>query len=128
MQADRLLDRFPPSSKLGLTLAEERAHEALQRLYQARVRNVALELLELARCKKATRGDEPPVQFIHQGRFANARISGNEHQPRRAAGHESLEGGKEGRDVAFPAVQPLRDEKPVRHILRCEGERIDMPG
>src|SRR5882757_2185703 len=58
IRAQRFAERDPPSAKLGVGLAQERADKALEGLAQSRIRDVALVLVELARRKQAPRRDE----------------------------------------------------------------------
>ena len=72
-------------AQLGLALAEKWPHQALKRLHQRRIRDVALVLVELARREQPTRRHQRLVQLIDDGGLADAGIAGDQHQLRRAA-------------------------------------------
>src|SRR5262249_40737397 len=55
-----------PTAQFVLGLAEELANQSLDGLRDGGVGNVSLELIEFARCEKASWRDQHPVQFIHQ--------------------------------------------------------------
>ncbi len=57
--------------------------------------------------------------------LADAGIAGDEHQLRRAAGDDAIEGGEQGVDLALPPVQFLGNQEPVRRVVRAERERVD---
>ena len=40
-------------------------------------------------------------------------------------GHDPVEGREQGVDLALPAVELLRDQQPVRHVVSAERERVD---
>src|SRR3984957_13413608 len=48
IQLDRLQNRAAPDRQFGAALAEKKPHKALKCLYQRRIGNVALVLIELA--------------------------------------------------------------------------------
>ena len=71
--------------QLGLALAQQRPDQALKRLRQRRIGDVALVLVELARGEQAARRHQRLVQFIDDRGFADAGIARDQHQLRRAA-------------------------------------------
>src|SRR6202043_1463802 len=104
---------------------EKRAHEALKRLRQCRIGDVALVLIELAGGEKAARRHQRLVQLIDDGGLADAGIAGDQHQLRPAAGDDAVEGSEQGLDLALPAVELLRDQQPVRYVVSTEREGFD---
>ena len=95
VRAQRLQKSVAPPAKLRVALAKKRSHQALKGLRERRIRDVALVLVELARCEEPTRRDEHLVQFIDDRGLANAGISGDQHQFRRAALDDAIEGGQQ---------------------------------
>ena len=65
------------------------------------------------------------MQLVDHGGFADAGIAGNEHEFRRAIRHDAIEGREQRVDLALPAVQLLRDQQPVRCVVRAQRERLD---
>ena len=128
VRAECLAQRFLPSAKLCLALAQERAHKALERLRQSGVRDVALVLVELARGEQAPRRHEHLVQLVHHRGLADPGIAGHQHEIGRAVGHDAVEGLEQGVDLALPPVQLLRDHQPIRCVLSAERERVDPAG
>jgi hypothetical protein len=53
------------------------------------------------------------MQFVDDRGFANAGISGDQHQLRPTALDASIERGKQGADLAFTPVQLLGNQQPV---------------
>ncbi len=70
---------IPPLAQLLFALAQEGADKALKGLRQGGIRDIALVLVELARCKKATRSNQRFVQLIDDRGFADSGIAGNQH-------------------------------------------------
>src|SRR6266576_3639197 len=99
--------------QVGLALRQKASGEALESLSERRIGNVALVLIELARCKQASRWNEHLVQLVYDGRFSNARISCNEHQLRSAALDDAVEGGEQLLDLALSPVEFLGNQKSV---------------
>ena len=120
---ERLAQARPAIGQLGLALAEERADKALEGLGQRGVGDVALVLVELAGREEAARRDERLVQLVDHRGLADAGIARDEHELRRAVGHDAVEGGEQRLDLALPAVELLRDQQPVRRVVRAERER-----
>ena len=113
VRLQRLQKRAAPDRQFGVALAQKRADQALKRLRQWRVGDVALVLIELAGGEKAARRHERLVQLIDDGGLADAGIAGNQHQLRPAAGDDTVEGGKQDLDLALSPVQLLGNQKPV---------------
>ena len=115
-----------PLAQLLFALAQKWSGKALKGLRQGGIRNIALVLVELARCKKATRRNQRFVQLIDDGGFADSGIAGNQHQLRPAAAYDAVEGSEQDLDLARSPVQFLGDQQPVwavvfakREIRRC---------
>ena len=123
VRAHRVLQRAPPPAHLRFALGEDLTDEGLEGLCQGRVRDVALVLVELAGREEAARRNKRLVQLIHHGGFADAGITGYEHEFWCAVGHDAVEGCEQGVDLALPPVQLLRDQQPVRRVVRAQRER-----
>ena len=117
--------RESPPAELGLALAEKRPREAAERLGQGGVRDVALVLVELARREQAARRDERLVEFVHDRRFADAVVAGDEHEFGCAIRYDPVESAEQRSDLMLPAVELLRDEQSVRRVVSAECERLD---
>src|SRR6266851_6344631 len=76
VRAQRLAQRVAPAGQLRVALAQKRADQALKRLRQRRIGDVALVLVELARCEEPTRRHQRLVQLIDDGGLADAGIAG----------------------------------------------------
>ena len=112
-------------AKLGFALPQERTDQTLKGLRQGGIRDVALVLVELARGKQAARRHQHLVQLVHDGRLADPGIAGDQHQLRRAALDDAVEGGEQDLDLARPSVQLLGDQQPVGRIAFAEREVVD---
>src|SRR6266478_6724483 len=106
-------------------LDEDLTDQGLESLCQGRVGNVALVLVELAGREKPAWRDKRLVQFVHHRGFADAGITGYEHELWRTLSHDPVEGRKQGVDLALPPVQLLRDQHPVGRVVRAQREWID---
>ena len=96
--------------QLCFALTQKRTDKALKGLCQSGIRDVALVLVELARCKKTAGWNKHFMELIDDRGLANAGISGDEHQLRRAARDDAIEGGKQGIDFACSPVQFLGNQ------------------
>ena len=85
VRAQRLAQGVAPAGQLGLALAEKGADQALKRLRQRRIGDVALVLVELAGREEPARRHQRLVQLVDDGGLADAGIAGDQHQLRRAA-------------------------------------------
>src|SRR5215471_1668733 len=106
-----------PPAQLLIAPIQKRADEALKGLRQGGIRNIALVLIELARCKKAARRNQGFVQLIDNGGFADSRIAGNQHQLRPPAGYHPIKRRKESVDLARSPVQFLRDKQTIWRVV-----------
>ncbi len=125
VRAQRLAQGGPPPAELRLAPAQQRADQAPEGLGQRGIRDVALVLVELAGGEQAARRDEHLVQLVDHRGLADPGIAGDEHQLRRAIGHDPVEGREQRVDLALAAVERLGDQQPVRHVLRAQRERVD---
>src|SRR5467141_2416147 len=82
-------------------------------------------LIELARGKQASRWNEHLVQLVYDGGFSNPRISCDEHQLRRAALDDAVEGGQQLLDLAVSPVEFLGNQKPFWPVLLAQREHVD---
>src|SRR5260370_19319645 len=106
-----------PPAQLLIAPIQKRADEALKGLRQGGIRNIALVLIELARCKKAARRNQGFEQLIDNGGFADSRIAGNQHQLRPPTGHHTIKRRKKSIDLAASPVQFLRDQQTIRSVV-----------
>src|SRR4029077_20325661 len=114
-----------PPDQLLLAPIQKRADEALEGLREGGIRNIPFVLIELARCKKATRRNQRFVQLIDDGGFADSGIAGNQHQLRLAAFDDAVEGGEQGTDLARSPVQLLGDQQPVWRVVFAKRKWVD---
>src|SRR3954466_7468478 len=106
-----------PLAQLLFAFTQKRAGKALKGLRQSGIRDIALVLVELARCKKATRRNQRFVQLIDDGGFADSGIAGNQHQLRPAAGYHTIKRRKERVDLARSPIQFLRDQQTIWSVV-----------
>ena len=114
-----------PARQLGLALAEKRPDQALKGLRQRRIGDVALVLVELAGGEQAARRHQHLVQLIDDRGLADAGIARDQHQLRRAAADDAVEGGEQGLDLALSPVELLGDQEPVGRVVFAEREVVD---
>src|SRR5439155_11616242 len=91
VRIERLMQGIAPRAQLLFALTQQWADKALKGLRQRGIRDIALVLVELARCKQATWRHQRFVQLINDGGFADAGIAGNQHQLRPAALDDAVE-------------------------------------
>ena len=82
VRAQRLQQRAAPAAQLRLALAEQLPDEALERLRQRRIGDVALVLVELAGGEEAARRHQHLVQLVDDRGLADAGIARHQHQLR----------------------------------------------
>ena len=82
VRAQRLAKSVAPVANSASLLTKQRPHQALKRLHQRRIGDVALVLIELAGREKASRRHQRLVQLIDDGGLADAGIAGHQHQLR----------------------------------------------
>ena len=92
--------RVAPARQLGVALAEKRPDQALKGLRQRRIRDVALVLVELAGREQPARRHQHLVQLVDDRGLADAGISGDQHQLRRAALDDAIEGGEQASSIS----------------------------
>ena len=92
---------------------------------QGRKWDVALVLVELAGGEEPARQNKCLVQFIDDGGLADTGISADQHQLRRPALDDAIEGGAHGRDLTLAPIKFFRNHEPVWHVLRAEREFLD---
>ena len=126
VRAERLLKGVAPDAQLCFALAQKRTDQALKRLRQRGIRNVALVLVELARGKKPARRNEQLMQLIDHGGFTDTGVSGDEHQlrPRRSATTRS-KAGEQDLDLTCSPVEFLGNQQPVRRVMLAERKFVD---
>ena len=132
VRAQRLAERVAPGRQVGLTLPQQVPDEALKRLGERHIRDVALVLVALAGGEQAARRHERLVQLVDDGGFADAGVPGDQHQLRRAARHDAVEGGEQRFDLARAPVEFLGQHQPVGRVVGAQREGVDptlrLPG
>ena len=124
----RRAQRLAPTVQLGFALAEQPADQALERLRQRRIRDVALVLVELARREQAARRHERLVQLVDHRGLADAGIAGDQHQLGRARRHHPLERLEQPPDLRLASVELFGDAQDVGDVVGAERERRDGSG
>jgi hypothetical protein len=66
------------------------------------------------------------MELIDDGGFADAGISGNEHEFRLAARNNSIESREKRADLAVASIQSLRDAKMIRRVVTAQYEIPDQ--
>ena len=65
------------------------------------------------------------MQLVDDGRLADSRITGDEHQLRRPALDHTIEGSERGLELARSSVQLLWDHKAIGRVVLPEREIVD---
>ena len=65
------------------------------------------------------------MEFIHDRRFSDARISGNQDQLRHFLSDNAVKSGKQQFNFFFPSIKPFGDRDPLRQITRARRKRIN---
>ena len=65
------------------------------------------------------------MQLVDDRGLADAGIARDQHQLRRTALDDTIEGGEQGLDLARPPVQFLGDQQPVRRVVLAQWEVVD---
>src|SRR4029077_10030020 len=77
IRVQRLMKDMTPCAQLLFALTQKWPYEALKRLGQSRIRDIALVLIKLSRCEQATWRNKRFVQLIHDCGLADPRIAGH---------------------------------------------------
>ncbi len=125
VRLQRLPQRGTPAVQLGLALPQQVPDEALQRLRQRRIRDVALVLVKLAGGKEAAGRHEHCMQLVDDGGLADAGSAGDQHQLRHPARHDAVEGRAQRVDLARAPIEFLGQHQPVRRVVGAEREIVD---
>ena len=121
----RFTKRVAPRVQVVFVLAEERPDEALECLRQRRIRDVALVLVELARCKQAARRDERLVELVDHRGLADARVSGHEHELWPPASDDAIERREQRVELVVTPVQLLGNHEAIRSVIRAGSKHLD---
>src|SRR5262245_47027714 len=116
-----------PLVQFLFVLTQKWSDQALKGLREGGIRDIALVLVELARGKQATRGNQRLVQLIDDGGFSDSGIAGNQHQRRPAAGDDTIKRREEGLDLARSPVQLLRSYESILSVVLARWEIHDAP-
>src|SRR6185437_6394396 len=114
-----------PFAQLCFALAQKWADEALKSLRQSGIRDVALVLVELARCKKAAWRHQGLMELIDDGGLADTGVSGNEHQLRPTAGYDAIKGSEQSINLSISSVQFLGNQQMVWRVVFGKREFVD---
>src|ERR1700692_2512931 len=104
VRTERILKRIAPFAQLSLIFRQKRTQKGLKRLCQSGIRDVALVLVEFARCEQAARRNQPFMKLTDDRGLADAGVSGNKNQLRPGACHDPVEGSEQGVDFGFSPV------------------------
>src|SRR5262245_46746799 len=73
------------------------------------------------------RGHQYFVQLVDDRRFADSGIARDQHQLRRAALDDAVEGSEQDLDLVRASVQLFGDQQPVGRIVFAQHEHVDAP-
>src|SRR6516225_5009035 len=124
---DGFPDRVSPMLKFLLALSQDLMNKSLKHSAQCAIRDVSLLLIKFPRDEYTARENQRFLQLLDYRGLANAGMTGYKRQFGPAAGDDTLERVEQRFDLSVTTVQPLRDPKPVRRVLRAKKERIDAP-
>lgn len=113
-----------PGRELGVGAREEVLHELTDGLGDRRVRDVALELVELAADEEALPLQHGPVQLVDHRRLADARVAADQDQLHAPRVPHAMERVEERGHRRLAAIEALRDLKPRRDVVLSERERL----
>jgi hypothetical protein len=125
VRAQRLSQRAPPLPHLCFASGEDLANKGPESLCQGRVGNVALVPIEFAGSEETARRDQRLLQLVYNRRLPNTGIARHKHELRCAMGHDSIERLEQSFNLPFPSIQFLRNQQPVRGVVRAKWERVD---
>src|SRR5262249_44252087 len=91
-------------------------------------RDVTLVRLELAGNEESASTDDDLLKLVDDGGLADAGVSRKEDEGLSAVAGHALERIDERSDLTPATVQTLGDQQSVRHVARCERERLDPAG
>src|SRR4051812_28109959 len=124
VRLQRFTKRVAPHMQVVVVLVEERPDEALEGLRQRRIRDVALVLVELARCKQAARWDERLVELVHHRGLADTRVSGNEHELWPPASDDAIERREQRVELVVTSVQLLGNHEVIRNVISARSKHL----
>src|SRR5580704_7344431 len=111
---------------LHIALNENLTDQRLESLCKSRVGNIALVLVELARREKPTQRNQRLVQLVHQKGFADARITGHNHELWPTLRHDPIEGCEQCVNLALAPIQLFGNHQPVWYVLLARREFADV--
>src|SRR3984885_10747535 len=124
-RVERFTEGVTPGRQIGVALREKTPDEALKNLSERRIGDVALVLAKFSGSKDTVARDERLVQLVDDGGLADAGISRDQDQLRRAAPDDAIERGEQGFDLALSPVQQLWNQEAVRIVVLAEAEVFD---
>src|ERR1700688_141360 len=74
--AERLAERVPPGRQVGFTRSQKAPDEALERLRERRIWDVALVLIEFARREQPAGWNQRFMEFINDRGFTDTGVAG----------------------------------------------------
>src|SRR5260370_2728625 len=114
-----------PERQVGLAHREKAPDEALKRLRERRIRDIAFVLIELPRSEEAAWRHQHLAELIDNGRFPHAGVAGNEYQLGSAACADAIERVKQSLEFMLAAVQLLGNQHAFGRVMLSERKLLD---
>ena len=114
-----------PTAQLGVALAQQRSDQAAKGLRPGRIRDVTLVLIEFAGRKQRAGRHEHFMQFVYDGRFADAGMAEYQHELRCSAFDNAIKRGKQRTDLALASVEFLGNYQPLGRVASAQRKRFD---
>src|SRR5947208_6344523 len=126
VRAQRTRQAGAPQRQSVFALGEKLPDQAAECLRECAVWDVPDDLIELSGDEVPPLPDDRLVQLVNERCLADSGVARHEHQPG-ASLARFVEGAEQIRDFTVPAVEFLRNEESVRHVLLRQIEGGDRP-
>src|SRR5262249_37897273 len=123
--SQRLPQRIAPRGEVSFALPEQWPDQALKRLRQRRIGNVAFVLIELAGREKAARRYQYRLQLIDDRGLADSGIARDQDQFRGATVDDAIEGGEQSLYLPSAPIELLGDYQPVGRVVLAEWKVVN---
>jgi hypothetical protein len=127
VRLQRLDEIPPPDGEPRLAFRQELADQVTNRRHETRVRDVALQLVELPADEVAPRLRDRLVDLVDQCRLADAGVASDQEHLRRASAR-ALEGLEQPLDFVVAPIEPFRDLEPFAVIVPARLEPLEPGG